>query len=131
MEREDEGEEEVPEEKTELQLKVEAIAKEFEALRKPIALRKELWSAELAKVDSVGEALAEPLRAQRETAVDAAAQVEAMLGLSLASVKTRARLDVVLANLHELDKSLHALALEEVREMEKARLALEPPEDEE
>lgn len=117
-------------EKTELELKVESIGRRFEALRTPIKLRKELWSGELARVDSVSDALAEPLKAQRDAAADAPSQVEAMLGLSLVSAKSRARLDIILANLYELDRALHSLALEEAREIEKAKLALEPPEEE-
>lgn len=108
---------EVPVEKTELQLKVEAIGAEFEARRKPLELRKELWSAELGKLGPEADASEKP------------AEAEALLELSLVSAKLGARREVIFANLEEADRGLHALALEQARENEKARLALEPPEE--
>ncbi|KAG8457706.1 hypothetical protein KFE25_001492 [Diacronema lutheri] len=125
-----EEEEEVEVENTELEIKIESIGKEFDALRKPVELSKALWASELAKVDGFAESAAGPLKLAGDTSIDAPTQVAALLGLSLVSVKARARHEVALANLAEVDRALHVLALDQSREVEKARLALSPSEDE-
>jgi hypothetical protein len=108
---------------------VASISSEYEAARKPVELRKGLWSGELELVDGIFEKAAVPLKAQRDTSIDAPSQVQALQGLSLVDAKSRARYSVIDANLEELDHQLYVLALDEAREKEAAKLALDPPEE--
>ncbi|KAJ1616426.1 hypothetical protein T492DRAFT_918393 [Pavlovales sp. CCMP2436] len=108
------ADEEVPP-PTELELKIASIELEYGAACKPIELRKGIWSGELELSDGIFETASVPLKSQRDTAVEAASQVVALQGLSLVDAKSRARCSVILANLEDLDRQLHVLALDQVR----------------
>jgi hypothetical protein len=117
-------------EPTELELKTASIGETYANMLKPVQLRKDVWLGELAKVDDTIEAAGIDLKRQCDTATDSSSQVQVLSALSLLSAKGRARHEVIYANLEDLDLHIHSLKLEQQREVEKARLALEPPEDE-
>eukprot|EP00306_Pavlova_sp_CCMP459_P010611 CAMPEP_0185186514 /NCGR_PEP_ID=MMETSP1140-20130426/4109_1 /TAXON_ID=298111 /ORGANISM="Pavlova sp., Strain CCMP459" /LENGTH=124 /DNA_ID=CAMNT_0027752817 /DNA_START=23 /DNA_END=397 /DNA_ORIENTATION=- len=122
----DEGEEGEP---TELELKTASIAEEFNKLRKPLQLQKEIWRQEIAKMDEVRSEQVAALKVTRDTAVDNAGVVDGSMDLFMHAAKHKARYETCLANLENLDHELHTLALAQGREVEKARLALEPEEE--
>jgi len=121
-------EEEIPE-LTELELKVQSIAEQYAIVRKPLLLKKELWEDQMKKIDDdISLLMAEP-KATADTAVDTAEKVGANEEISLIHAKGRARFAACIANLEELDYQIHLTQLAEAREVEAARLALEPPEE--